>query len=64
MMRMCNRCGRGYDQALPFVCSVCGAQNHEDGTIEYDSSREACEESARRIQDYDRAEDEYFHSRT
>ena len=51
---VCRNCGRGYEHDyLPFVCEVCGATNHEDGSIEYDADTREMEY---RIDQYD-AED-------
>jgi len=56
-MATCKNCGRGYEHDdLPFVCEVCGAENHEDGSWSYDGSREAVEDMEGRMREYDDAE--------
>ena len=44
-----------------FYCERCGAKNNGDGSGEYDGSREGIEDMERRMEDYDRQEDERTH---
>jgi len=53
-MSECRNCGRGGTwNNDEFICEVCGATNHTDGSVSYVGTREAVDEMERRIRDYD-----------
>ena len=59
MSKICGNCGRGYEHENDsFVCEVCGAENHSDGSYSYDGSRDAVCDMQESINDYD---DRYSH---
>ena len=54
MGNVCRNCNRGYEyEADEFVCDVCGAKNHADGSWSVPADREDINEMERHIEDYD-----------
>ena len=61
-MSYCAACGEDDQMSESmhgYPCQRCGAIKNEDGSIEYDGSREGIEESREMSERYDRDEDRY-----